>query len=127
MTLQFTHADGLHFDGTVPGTYGRITNNPLHRDASESGFELTDENGIWHSAEATIIAGLHRSDHDDPDSNHDAHSAPRAILLHSPAVAHPTAVRYAWRSWGPAPLFNRDGLPAPPFLQQIEKHGETMQ
>ena len=32
------------------------------------------------------------------------------------------AMRYAWRSWGPAPLFNDDGLPAQPFRLDLTDH-----
>ena len=38
------------------------------------------------------------------------------ILLRALDVTHPCAVRYAWCSWGQAPLVDADGRPAPPFL-----------
>ena len=41
----------------------------------------------------------------------------RVVHLFSPEVPKPTHARYAWRSWGPAPLFNDDGLPAFPFAK----------
>ncbi|RSX51365.1 9-O-acetylesterase [Bifidobacterium goeldii] len=103
VTLQFAHASGLHFDGTLPGTYRHTSNvanteecaESLHRLAAASGFEMAGTDGVFHSVEAAI--------HNE------------SITLRSSNIAHPTAVRYAWRSWGIAPLFNGDGLPAPPF------------
>ncbi|KFI48081.1 sialate O-acetylesterase [Bifidobacterium biavatii] len=111
VTLRLDHANRLHFDGTVPGTYGRDPGNntandePAHRDAGDSGFELAGEDGVFHPADAVIACG---------DEHHGG-----TVTLRSPAVAHPTAVRYAWRSWGPAPLFNESGLPAPPFRRSL--------
>ncbi|MBW3092127.1 9-O-acetylesterase [Bifidobacterium sp. 82T10] len=111
VTLRLDHANGLHFDGTVPGTYGRDPGNnaanddPVHRDAGDSGFELAGEDGVFHPADAVIVLG---------DGHHGD-----TVTLRSPAVAHPTAVRYAWRSWGPAPLFNGSSLPAPPFRRSL--------
>jgi hypothetical protein len=37
------------------------------------------------------------------------------IIVSSPAVPHPTEVRYAWQSNPAATLFNGAGLPAAPF------------
>ena len=34
-------------------------------------------------------------------------------------------MRYAWRSWGPAPLFNADGLPAQPFKLDLTDHTDS--
>ncbi|RSX58487.1 sialate O-acetylesterase [Bifidobacterium samirii] len=94
--IRFSHADGLRFDGTVPGTYRRDVGDPLHRDADASGFELSGADGVWHPADAAIVAD-------------------GTIRVRCDDVPFPVAVRYAWRSWGPAPLFNVAGLPAPPF------------
>lgn len=37
------------------------------------------------------------------------------VVVHSPAVAEPVAVRYGWANDPRCNLFNRDGLPASPF------------
>ncbi len=37
------------------------------------------------------------------------------LVVSSPSVAAPVAVRYAWEAAPEARLFNREGLPAPPF------------
>ena len=38
-----------------------------------------------------------------------------AVVVSSPEVANPVAVRYAWADTPPCNLFNKDGLPASPF------------
>jgi sialate O-acetylesterase len=38
-----------------------------------------------------------------------------SIVVSAPEVSEPVAVRYAWESWPPAPLYNAAGLPAAPF------------
>jgi sialate O-acetylesterase len=37
------------------------------------------------------------------------------VVVSSPAVPHPVAVRYAWADDPDCNLFNKDGLPASPF------------
>jgi sialate O-acetylesterase len=60
------------------------------------GFAIASEDKVFHWADAAI----------DGDS----------IVLSSPAVSAPVAVRYAWAATYPwANLFNRDGLPALTF------------
>lgn len=64
-----------------------------------AGFVIAGEDRIWHWAEAQI--------EDDE------------IVVHSPEVPQPVAVRYAFRGsplgFGGCNLYNRDGLPASPF------------
>ncbi len=60
-----------------------------------SGFELAGEDKVFHPAEAKIEKAT--------------------VLVTSPAVPEPVAVRYAWRNAPVAGLFNTDGLPAVPF------------
>lgn len=59
------------------------------------GFELAGPDGHFHPADATL----------DGDS----------VLVHSAAVPHPTAVRYAWASFTDANLYNSTNLPASTF------------
>lgn len=42
-----------------------------------------------------------------------------AIRVFSPDVPQPVAIRYAWKSWGPAPVRNADGLPGIPFRADV--------
>ncbi len=61
-----------------------------------SGFALAGEDGVWHWAEGRIEAD--------------------AVVVESPQVSQPVAVRYAWAD-NPdrANLYNAEGLPAIPF------------
>ena len=90
--VMFDHARGLHWHGT--------------RTAGASGFEIAGDDGVYMDADAQI---LEYSGIDAADGEH------MMVRVSSPQVSVPTAVRYAWRSWGPAPLFNGDGLPAFPY------------
>lgn len=58
-------------------------------------FELAGPDGVFHKATAVI----------DEDS----------VVVRSPEVRQPTAVRYAWSDYPDANLFNGAGLPAAPF------------
>lgn len=62
-----------------------------------AGFAVRGENGAWHAAEAQV------SD----DRGH--------VMVSSPEIERPTAVRYGWANNPPATLFNKEGLPASPF------------
>jgi sialate O-acetylesterase len=77
--IAFHHADGL---GTREGGVLR-------------GFQIAGEDGIFHTAEATI--------------------AGQSVVLHHPQVATPVAVRYNWASAPDGNLVNATGLPAHPF------------
>lgn len=60
-----------------------------------TGFELAGADKVFKPARAAIEDGT--------------------ILVYSPEVADPVAVRYAWQSSPEASVFNREGLPAAPF------------
>ena len=112
VALVFSHACGLHFDGTDPDSRRnmderrRLNQTPLIRQAAQSGFELAGADGVFHPTQATIVTR---------DARQTATDDLAQITLSAEGVDHPTAVRYAWHSWGPAPLFNAATLPAPPF------------
>ena len=79
LVIAFDHADGLSTaDGMSPRT-----------------FEIADEYGVFHAAEARIEAG--------------------SVVVFSPEVTHPTAVRYGWQPYTRANLVNGFGLPASTF------------
>jgi sialate O-acetylesterase len=59
------------------------------------GFALCGEDGRFVWANATIEKGK--------------------IVVSSPMVARPVAVRYGWSDYPVVNLFNREGLPASPF------------
>lgn len=72
------------------------------RGAGESGFEVAGVDGVYVDAGARILPG-------------DGERV--TVRVEAPQVDSPTAVRYAWKSWGPAPLFNGAELPALPVTK----------
>lgn len=60
-----------------------------------TGFEITEDNQEWHAAVASIDADK--------------------VIVSSPMVKSPIAVRYAWENDPKCNLFNGAGLPATPF------------
>ncbi len=78
MRIEFSHAAGLYATG-----------------AARRGFELADENHIWHAAQARIEGN--------------------AVVLSAYGVLTPTAARYGWDDENEPNLFNSDNLPATPF------------
>jgi len=61
-------------------------------------FEVAGEDGIWHEAEARIINGN--------------------VIVSSPSVPQPLDVRYGWKDYVEASLFNSEGLPASSFTSR---------
>ena len=59
------------------------------------GFQIAGADKVWHWADAVT----------DGDE----------VVVSSPEVAHPVAVRYGWADNPVCNLFNSDGLPAYPF------------
>jgi len=97
MRVEFTYGDGL----MVARKEGLAPAKPTPKDALAH-FELADHSGKWHPATAVI----------DGDT----------ILVNSPAVKTPSAVRYACSgSPANANLYNKFGLPAAPFCSDLEK------
>ena len=60
-----------------------------------SGFEIAGEDGAFVPADAQISGSL--------------------VVVSSPKVAHPKAVRYAWSPYPVCSLYSKEGLPAFPF------------
>lgn len=60
-----------------------------------SAFDVAGVDRKFHAASATIDG--------------------KTLVVTSPDVPRPVAVRYAWRNAPPVSLFDQDGLPAPPF------------
>lgn len=136
--LFFRYAHGLHFDGTTPdsrsGGHG-VGLPTLVRVPEHSGFELAGADGVFHPATAAIfvdcdIEDLVNSRVNVVDYNATEFGIPinsrsiGTITLAAADVPEPVAMRYAWRSWGPAPLFNDAGLPAQPFRLDLTDHTE---
>ncbi|GMO66133.1 MAG: hypothetical protein Ta2A_14160 [Treponemataceae bacterium] len=64
-----------------------------------TGFELSGDGTVFYPAVSVMSA--------------------EGVLLRSPKVASPCAVRYAWRKWGDCPLYSKSGLPAFPFRVRL--------
>ena len=60
-----------------------------------TGFEIAGEDGTFVAADAQISGNL--------------------VVVSSPKVAHPKAVRYAWSGYPSCSLYSKEGLPAFPF------------
>ncbi len=65
------------------------------------GFAIAGEDQVWVWADAKIDG--------------------QTILVSSPQVAHPVAVRYAWANNPTCNLYNKEGLPASPFRTDPSK------
>lgn len=100
LDVTFTNARGLHWRGTTPDTMRTAAHETGARGGGESGFEIADADGVYVDAGARILPG-------------DGERA--TVRIEAPQVGSPTAMRYAWKSWGPAPLFNSAELPALPY------------
>jgi sialate O-acetylesterase len=102
--LTFSHAEAGLQARQLPETYAPNTQEPdeivpLVRNSPESeveGFAICDVNGNWEWAQARIE---HPSD----------------VIVWSPLISEPVAVRYAWGENPTCNLFNAAGLPAAPF------------
>lgn len=100
LDVTFTNAQGLHWRGTTPDTMRAAVGATGARAVGESGFEIAGADGVYVDAGAQILPG-------------DGERV--TVRVEAPQVDSPTAVRYAWKSWGPAPLFNGAELPALPY------------
>lgn len=100
LDVTFTNAHGLHWRGTTPDTMRAAAGATGARAVGESGFEIAGADGVYADAGARILPG-------------DGERV--TVRVEAPQVDSPTAVRYAWKSWGPAPLFNGAELPALPY------------
>lgn len=101
LDVTFTNARGLHWRGTTPDTMRAAAGATGARAVGESGFEIAGADGVYVDAGARILPG-------------DGERV--TVRVEAPHVDSPTAVRYAWKSWGPAPLFNGAELPALPYV-----------
>ena len=86
---------------SVSVTYGG--ENLIGREESLPLFELAGEDGIFYPAEAEL-----QTEH--------------TVWVHCMEVRKPSYVRYAWTNYGKVALFDRNGLPAAPFLKQIQEN-----
>ena len=74
--------------------------NYVAEDGELKGFTIAGEDKNFHPAEAKIMGD--------------------SVVVSSPEVGKPTAVRYAWANVPKGNLFNQAGLPASPFRTDAE-------
>ncbi|WP_337509063.1 sialate O-acetylesterase [Bifidobacterium sp.] len=137
--LFFRYAHGLHFSGTTPDSYGDKFDKSLPslvRLPECSGFELAGADGVFHPATAAIFVDCDIDDLINAKVNVVDYNATEfgipinsrsigTITLATPEVPAPVMMRYAWRSWGPAPLANDNDLPAHPFKLDLTDHTDS--
>ena len=71
-----------------------------------TGFQIAGPDGVWHWAEAQIVPmkAPHR---------------PQTVIVSSPDVPFPVAVRYGWADNPVCNLYNSEGLPMWPFRTDV--------
>ena len=73
-----------------------------------TGFEIAGPDGVWHWAEAEIVAVKK------------PHPRTQEVIVFCPEVKDPVAVRYAWADNPVCNLYNSAGLPAWPFRTGLQ-------
>jgi len=92
ISVSFTHADGLHSIAVHDAADDGTLVAPADRLA---GFEIAGSDHKYHAADAVILGS--------------------SVIVSSPDVPAPVAVRYGWANYPIANLSNNAGLPASPF------------
>jgi len=95
-------------DGAITVRFHHANGGLVAKGGALGGFELAGADGQWNPAEARIAGD--------------------AVVISSPTVPKPTAVRYAWVNLPEVTLFNGAGLPASPFalgraVREVGKKG----
>ena len=72
----------------------------MAKEGELKGFTIAGADGTFSSAKATIEGDK--------------------IVVSSPSVAQPAAVRYGWANTPDVNLFNKEGLPATPFRTDVK-------
>jgi sialate O-acetylesterase len=87
-------------DGSLTVDFEHAGTGLEFRNGDGRGFELAGSDGVFAPAQAQI------------EGNH--------VVLKTPSLGNPVSVRYGWANVPDVNLFNREGLPATPFLIQAE-------
>ena len=82
--------------------FDHIDGGLVARGGKLTGFEVAGKNGKYFKAKA-VISG-------------------NSVIVSSPLVPDPAAVRYCWHDGSVASLFNQDGLPAWQFRSDNKKN-----
>lgn len=113
-TLAFNHVGGglvgkemvptlekKNKDGVPTGAFAWRVKDGSSNDAPLLGFTICGNDKVFHDAKAEIVG--------------------KEVVVSSPDVADPIAVRYGWANHPICNLFNREGLPASPFRTDPKK------
>ena len=80
-------------------TFTHVDGGLVARDGPLTGFTMAGPDGSFHPAQAEVAGDT--------------------VVVSSPAVAQPAAVRYGWANVASGNLFNGAGLPASPFRTDV--------
>jgi sialate O-acetylesterase len=87
-------------DGKAVVTFSHVGGGLVAKDGELQGFTLAGADKVFQPAKAEIKDGT--------------------VVVSSPQVAQPVAVRYGWLNVPVVNLFNLEGLPASPFRSDVE-------
>jgi sialate O-acetylesterase len=82
-------------DGKAIVSFKNVGGGLIAKDGSLTGFTIAGEDGHFVNAEAVIQGDK--------------------VIVSSPKIAQPAAVRFGWANYPQVNLWNKDGLPASPF------------
>jgi sialate O-acetylesterase len=104
LRLQFdSKGSGLSLG--IPHRLTQQGDRPRSVDPKLSGFAIAGADQRWHPATGRI----------------EGEGAKQSVLLWSDAVVRPVAARYDWKGFPEGNLYNRNGLPAPPFRTDLDQ------
>ncbi len=96
--------DRVKFDGgKAVLTFKHVGGGLVAKGGPLTGFTIAGKDGKFVKAEATIVENT--------------------VVVGSPDVREPTAVRYGWANFPVVNLANREGLPATPFRTDVPDYG----
>ena len=105
--------------GTVYGKNVPAISGPLPADSNISGNAITvsfkHANGGLKSIPGSPLTGFQIAAADQQWKPAEAKIVGETVVVSSPEVAQPVAIRYAWKDWPDYSLANGAGLPASPF------------
>jgi sialate O-acetylesterase len=87
--------------GKLVVTFDHCGSGLVARDETLKSFEIAAHDGTFVAAHARIVG--------------------RTIEIWSDEVSEPVSVRYAWAPFPVMDLFNREGLPASPFVAKLAR------
>jgi sialate O-acetylesterase len=93
--------DAMKIDGAKAVlTFQHVGGGLVAKDGALKGFTMAGADKVFHPAQAKIVGGT--------------------VVVSSPDVSKPVAVRYGWANVPEANLFNRAGLPASSFRTDVD-------